>query len=224
MALLGVTGVGKTTALRLVNRVYDADEGQVLLDGVDVTEMPVATLRRAVGVVLQDVFLFRGTVRDNLAMAEGCSDEDLWAVLDRVGAADLVRRIGGLDAMLSERGGNISAGERQLLAFARVLVYDPAVLLLDEATSNVDSFSELKVQEAISTSMEGRTTIVVAHRLSTIQQVDRILVLSGGQVAEDGSHSDLMERGGLYRRFYDNYFAASDSQRALLRDSEGGIS
>ena len=221
VALLGVTGAGKTTALRLVNRVHDAECGRVLLDGVDVTKLPVATLRRAVGVVLQDVFLFRESVRDNLAMGEGATDEQLWRLLERVGAASLVRRLGGLDAMLSERGGNVSAGERQLLAFARVLAYDPTVLLLDEATSNVDSFSEAIIQEAISTSMQGRTTIVVAHRLSTIQQVDRILVLNQGQVAEQGSHADLMAQEGLYRRFYDNYFAASEVQRALLGDAAG---
>jgi ATP-binding cassette subfamily B protein len=216
VALLGVTGAGKTTALRLVNRVHDADSGRVLLDGVDVKQLPLASLRRAVGVVLQDVFLFMGSIRDNICMGEEASDEHLWAVLERVGAADLVRRLGGLEARLGERGSNISAGERQLLAFARVLAYDPAVLLLDEATSNVDSFSELKIQEAISTSMEGRTTIVVAHRLSTIQQVDRILVLSHGRVAEQGSHKQLMDRGGIYRRLYDNYFAASEAERRTL--------
>jgi ATP-binding cassette subfamily B protein len=176
-----------------------------------------------VGVVLQDVFLFMGTVRANLDMGEDATDEHLWALLERVGAAELVRRLGGLDALLAERGGNISAGERQLLAFARVLAYDPAVLLLDEATSNVDSFSELKIQDAITTSMEGRTTIVVAHRLSTIQQVDRILVLNQGKVAEEGSHSALMAHGGFYRRFFDNYFAASESQRALLSNSNGDL-
>jgi ATP-binding cassette, subfamily B, multidrug efflux pump len=221
VALLGVTGAGKTTALRLVNRVHDADSGRVLLDGVDVTQMPLSTLRRAVGVVPQEVFLFMGSVRDNLAIGADSSDEQLWDVLERVGAAALVRKMGGLDAMLGERAGNISAGERQLLAFARVLAYDPAVLLLDEATSNVDSFSEMKIQEAITTSMEGRTTIVVAHRLSTIQQVDRILVLSQGQVAEEGSHSELMERRGLYRRFFESYFAASEAQRAILSGSIG---
>ena len=221
VALLGVTGAGKTTALRLVNRVHDADRGRVLLDGVDVRKLPVATLRRAVGVVLQDVFLFRGTVRDNLAMGEDDSDKRLWALLERVGAAELIRRLGGLDALLAERGGNISAGERQLLAFARVLAYDPTVLLLDEATSNVDSFSELKIQDAIRTSMEGRTTIVVAHRLSTIQQVDRILVLNQGKVAEEGTHLELMAHGGFYRRFFDNYFAASEAQRAQLNNSRG---
>jgi len=221
VALLGVTGAGKTTALRLVNRVHDADSGRVLLDGADVKELPVAALRRAVGVVLQDVFLFMGSIRDNICMGEKLSDEHLWAVLERVGAGDLVRRLGGLDARLGERGSNISAGERQLLAFARVLAYDPAVLLLDEATSNVDSFSELKIQEAISTSMKGRTTIVVAHRLSTIQQVDRILVLSHGRVAEQGSHSELMDKGGLYRRLYDSYYAASEAERRVL--AAGGL-
>ncbi len=221
VALLGVTGAGKTTALRLVNRVYDPDAGKVMLDDTDVRDLPLARLRRAVGVVLQDVFLFRGTVRNNICMGEPIADDRLWTVLERVGAAELVRKIGGLDGQLGERGYNISAGERQLLSFARVLAYDPAVLLLDEATSNVDSFSEQKIQDAISTSMDGRTTIVVAHRLSTVQQVDRIVVLNKGEVAEQGSHLELLQRQGLYRRFYDNYFAVSRDE-SLVVPAGGG--
>jgi len=167
-------------------------------------------------VVLQDVFLFRGSVRDNICMGEPIADERLWDVLERVGAAALVRKLGGLDGKIGERGSNISAGERQLLSFVRVLAYDPAVLLLDEATSNVDSFSEQKIQDAISTSMQGRTTIVVAHRLSTVQQVDRIVVLNNGRIAEQGTHAALLEKQGLYRRFYDNYFAVRHDERAVI--------
>ncbi len=212
VALLGVTGSGKTTTLRLINRIYDPLQGRVLLDGVSLLDWDVRALRRAVGVVLQDVFLFMGSVRDNLTLGDvGIADEALWTALERVGGADIVRRLGGLDAVLKERGGNLSAGERQLLAFARVLVYDPRILLLDEATSNVDTFSEATLQEAVHTAMEGRTTLVVAHRLSTIQEVDRIAVMHQGRLAEIGTHAELLAADGIYRKLYETYFAAGDA-------------
>ena len=161
--------------------------------------------------MLQDVFLFKGNIRDNIALGDSeINDERINTALEQVGAAEIVRRLGGLDGVLEERGGNLSAGERQLLAFARVMAYDPAVLLLDEATSNVDSFAEARIQDAITRAMVGRTTLVVAHRLSTIQQVDRIAVLHQGQLAEIGAHSELLAGDGLYRRLYETYFAAGD--------------
>lgn len=212
IALLGVTGSGKTTTLRLINRIYDPLVGSVSLDGVPLNDWEPQALRRAVGVVLQDVFLFMGTVRDNLTLGDmDLDDAGLWAAIDRVGARGVVERLGGLDAELKERGGNLSAGERQLLAFARVLVYDPRILLLDEATSNVDTFSEEKLQEAVSAAMEGRTTLVVAHRLSTIQEVDRIAVMNRGQLAEIGTHAELLAADGIYRKLYETYFAAGDA-------------
>jgi len=210
VALLGVTGAGKSTALRLINRTYDVGSGVVRLDGVDVREAHPAELRGAIGVVLQDVMLFKGSIRENLTLGvPGVDDAVLWTALERVGARAVVARLGGLDAELTERGRNLSAGERQLVAFARVLVYDPRVLVLDEATSNVDTFAEERIQHAVAEAMEGRTSIVVAHRLSTIQQVDRIVVLKGGRVAEEGTHAELMELGGLYRRLYENYYSGS---------------
>lgn len=212
VALLGVTGAGKSTALRLINRTYDVDAGSVSLDGVDVRRLHPRELREAIGVVLQQVVLFMGSVRSNLTLGDtGVADEVLWTAVDRVGARAIVERLGGLDAALAEGGRNLSAGERQLLAFARVLVYDPRVLVLDEATSNVDTFSEERIQHAVAEAMEGRTAIVVAHRLSTIQQVDRIVVLKGGRVAEQGSHAELMEADGLYRKLYENYYSASSA-------------
>ena len=212
IALLGVTGAGKSTALRLINRTYDAREGHVRVDGHDVTDWSIGSLRRSVGVVLQDVFLFAGTVRDNIGLeSPDASDELIWRALEQVGARRLVERLGGLDASIGERGDRLSAGERQLLAFARVLVYDPAVLLLDEATSNVDTFSEERIQAAIESAMVGRTTVVVAHRLSTIQKVDRIAVLRGGQLAEIGSHSELLAVDGIYRKLYETYFAGKSA-------------
>lgn len=210
VALLGVTGAGKTTALRLIGRTYDPTRGRLVLDGVPLTDWSVETLRRAVGVVLQDVFLFSGSVRANVTLDDpGISDERVWRALAQVGADGIAKRLGGLDAELRERGSNLSAGERQLLAFARVMAYDPAVLLLDEATSNVDSFAEQRIQDAIATAMAGRTTLVVAHRLSTIQQVDRIAVLHKGRLAEIGTHAELLAAGGIYRKLYETYFAAT---------------
>ncbi len=209
VALLGVTGAGKSTVLRLINRTYDVVSGAVLLDGVDVRRVAPTALRQAIGVVLQEVVLFMGSVRSNLTLgAQSVDDETLWTALERVGAREVVERLGGLDAELNEGGRNLSAGERQLLAFARVLVYDPRVLVLDEATSNVDTFSEEVIQRAVSEAMEGRTSVVVAHRLSTIQQVDRIVVLKSGRVAEQGTHAGLMEADGLYRKLYENYYSA----------------
>jgi ATP-binding cassette subfamily B protein len=208
LALLGVTGAGKSTALRLINRRYDVDSGSLCVDGINVLDWPVDALRRRVGVVLQDVFLFCGSVRENVALGDTeISDEALWAALHQVGVDKVVERLGGLDATIGERGIRLSAGERQLLAFARVLVYDPAILLLDEATSNVDTFAEERIQRAIETTMEGRTTVVVAHRLSTIQQVDRVAVLRDGELAELGTHRELLEQGGIYKKLYDTYFA-----------------
>jgi ATP-binding cassette subfamily B protein len=216
VALVGATGAGKSTLLRLLDRAWDVDSGAVRLDGVDVRDWALPALRRSVGMVLQDVFLFEGSVRDNISLGDPrIDDAAVRRAVIQVGAEELVTRLGGLEGRLAERGGNVSAGERQLLAFARVLAYEPAVLLLDEATSNVDTFSEERIQSAIATAMSGRTTLVVAHRLSTIQQVDRIAVLHRGKVAEIGSHSDLMAKdGGLYRRLYESYYAAGPGAAA----------
>ncbi|MEE2828354.1 MAG: ABC transporter ATP-binding protein [Myxococcota bacterium] len=211
IALLGVTGAGKTTALRLVNRTYDSLGGEVSIDGVDVRDWSLETLRRSVGVVLQEVFLFTGTVRENVGLGDPrIDDERILAALAAVDASEFVDRLGGLDGRISEGGSSLSAGERQLLAFARVMAYNPSILLLDEASSNVDTFAEERIQAAIQTAMHRRTTVVVAHRLSTIQQVDRIAVLHQGQVAELGSHAELFAINGVYRKFYDTYFAVAE--------------
>ncbi len=212
VALVGVTGAGKSTLLRLLNRTYDADDGTVSIDGHDVLEWSPARLRSSVGMVLQDVFLFRGTIRDNLALGDSnLSDEQLAEALQLVGAESILARLGGLDGVLGERGGNLSAGERQLIAFARVMAHEPSVLVLDEATSNVDTFSEERIQQAIAVALKGRTALVVAHRLSTIQEVDRIAVLHRGRLAEIGTHDELLKEDGLYRRLHEQYFAGADA-------------
>jgi ABC-type multidrug transport system fused ATPase/permease subunit len=206
LAIVGATGEGKSTCARLLNRFYDVGRGRVLVDGVDVREWDLERLRRRVGLIFQDTVLFTGTVEANLRLgADGqVSAADLERAVTVANASKLVAALpGGLSATLIERGGNLSHGERQLLAIARAVVYNPAVLVLDEATSSVDPESELFIRQALARLSEGRTTITIAHRLSTVQEADRILVLHRGRVAEEGRHAELLRQGGLYARLWE---------------------
>jgi ABC-type multidrug transport system fused ATPase/permease subunit len=209
VALVGPTGEGKTTIARLLNRSYDASRGLVRVDGVGVREWDLATLRRRVGLIPQDVFLFTGTVEANLRLgADGVVSPE---VLDRAvtmanSRAFIESLPDGYHHELRERGANLSQGQRQLLAIARALAYDPAVLVLDEATSSVDPESEALIQDAMGHLLQGRTSLVIAHRLSTIRMADRILVLHHGQIREEGSHADLLRQGGLYARLHELQF------------------
>lgn len=205
LAVVGPTGAGKTSILSLISRFYDVQGGAVRIDGVDVRDYAQRSLRRHIAVVLQDVFLFRGTVLDNIRLFdERITREQVERALETVHADRVVARLpGGLDHPVQERGVNFSVGERQLLAFARALVHDPAILVLDEATSSIDTETERLIQDALERLREGRTTIVVAHRLSTIRKADHILVLHHGRVAESGDHRTLLAHGGLYRRLYE---------------------
>jgi ATP-binding cassette subfamily B protein len=209
LALVGPTGEGKTTIMRLLVRAYDVGRGQVLVDGVDVRDWPLAALRRHVGLIPQEVFLFSGTVRENLALgADGrVPDAVIERALAEAGALALVRELpGGLDAPLRERGANLSHGQRQLLAIARALIYNPPVLALDEATSSVDVESERAIRAALGRLLRGRASLAIAHRLSTIQGADRILVLHRGRVREAGRHAELVARRGIYARLYELEF------------------
>jgi len=209
VALVGATGEGKTTIARLLGRSYDVSQGQVLLDGIDVREWDLVTLRRRVGLIPQDVFLFTGTVEANVRLgADGVvPPEVLERAMAMANAKSFVESLpNGSRQELRERGANLSQGQRQLLAIARALVYNPAVLVLDEATSSVDPESEALIQEAMGRLLAGRTSLIIAHRLSTIRLADRILVLHKGQVREEGSHADLLRRGGLYARLYELQF------------------
>jgi ATP-binding cassette, subfamily B, multidrug efflux pump len=205
VAIVGATGEGKTTCARLLNRAYDVQRGRVLVDGVDVREWDLTSLRRRVGIIFQDSVLFAGTIEENLRLsADGAvSPADLSRALDTARAGFVAGLPKGLRELLGERGANISHGQRQLLAIARALVYNPAVLVLDEAMSSVDPESEALIRQAMAGLLAGRTSITIAHRLSTVHAADRILVLHHGRIHEEGTHADLVRRGGLYARLYE---------------------
>jgi ATP-binding cassette subfamily B protein len=199
VAIVGPTGSGKTTVIRLLCRLYEPQQGTIRLDGVDIRELPIATLRRRLGVVLQDTFLFSGNVAENLRLDAAISDEDLERLCSDLGLGPLLARLGdGLASELRERGGNLSSGERQLLAVARVAIRDPSVLVMDEATAFMDPTTEATLQRDLDTLLSGRTAIVIAHRLATVEAADRILVLRRGRLIEEGNHRELRAVGGLY--------------------------
>jgi ATP-binding cassette, subfamily B, multidrug efflux pump len=203
LALVGQTGAGKTTIVNLLLGFYEPQRGEILVNGVDAREIPLDELRALIGYVQQDIFLFAGDVAGNIRLSSSLTDEEVRDAARRVGADRLIRRLpAGYQQMLGERGASISVGERQLLSFARAVAADPAVLVLDEATSSVDSEIEGEIQRALAELMRGRTTIAIAHRLSTVRSADEILVLHHGQVRERGTHRELIAGDGLYERMY----------------------
>ncbi len=204
LAFVGHTGAGKTTIMNLLLRFYDVQRGHVRVDGVDVREWDPRALRRRMSLVLQDVFLFRGTVAENVRLGtEGIGDDDVAEAARNVNAHRFVERLEeGYGAEVGERGASLSTGQKQLLSFARALAHEPDILILDEATSNVDTETESLIQDALTRLMKGRTSLIVAHRLSTVRGVDRIVVLHKGQVRETGTHAELLKLGGLYSKLY----------------------
>ena len=209
VALVGPTGAGKSTIVSLIASFYDIDKGYILIDGHDLRDISVAGYRRQLGLVLQDPFLFSGTVHDNIRYGKlEASEEAIIAAATTVGAHDFIMRLEkGYDTELQERGQNLSTGQRQLISFARALLADPAILLLDEATASVDSYSERVLQQGLQNLLKGRTTVVIAHRLSTIRDADLILVIDNGRLVAQGRHQELLRRGGLYARLYEMAYA-----------------
>jgi ATP-binding cassette subfamily B protein len=208
VAIVGPTGAGKTTLVNLVMRFYDVDSGRITLDGVDISEMPRADLRGQIGMVLQDTWLFGGTIRDNIAYGRPEATEE--EIRDAARATFVDRFVhslpDGYDTVIDEEGGNISAGERQLVTIARAFLADPALLILDEATSSVDTRTELLLQHAMAALRSDRTSFVIAHRLSTIRDADLILVMESGRIVQQGTHDALLGSGGAYADLYYSQF------------------
>jgi len=204
IALVGATGAGKSSVINLLNRFYEINRGSILVDGVNIKEFDLAVLRRNIGVVLEDVFLFSDTIRNNITLGSpDVTDERIWQAAELVDAKKFIERLPGqLDFNVMERGATLSLGQRQLLSFIRAMVYDPKILVLDEATSSIDSETEQLVQNAMTKMMAGRTSIVIAHRLSTIQHANKIIVLDKGEIKEMGNHNELLEKNGFYTQLY----------------------
>ena len=204
VAFVGATGAGKSSILNLIGRYYDVQRGEILIDGVNVRDMTRDQIRSAIGQVQQDVFLFTGDIKSNIRLrSETITEEDVVQAARRVNAGRFIEKLpAGYDERVTERGSTFSAGQRQLISFARTLAFDPAILILDEATANIDTETEQWIQEALETLMAGRTTIMVAHRLSTIQHADKIIVMHKGRIRESGTHQELLDQDGIYRKLY----------------------
>ncbi len=216
VAFVGATGAGKTSIVNLLSRFYDYQKGSIHIGTTELRAIELNTLRKNIAIVLQDVFLFSDSVHNNITLGnEEISREQVIAAAKAVGAHDFIQKLpGGYDFVVGERGGILSVGQRQLLAFIRAYVYNPHILILDEATSSVDSESEALIQKATQELTKGRTSIVIAHRLSTIQAADRIIVLEKGEVMESGSHAELLQLNGYYKRLFDMQFSKNEQSRA----------
>ena len=214
MAFVGATGAGKSSILNLIGRYFDIQKGEILIDGVNIKDIDTDVLRGAIGQVQQDVFLFTGDIKSNISLRnENITLDEIKAAAKYVNADSFISKMpGGYDEPVTERGSTLSAGQRQLISFARTLAYKPSILVLDEATANIDTETESLITEAMEKLMTGRTTIMVAHRLSTIQHADKIMVMDKGRIVESGNHQELLAKNGVYRKLYDLQLAAEVTQ------------
>ena len=204
VAFVGATGAGKTSILSLIGRYYDIQKGQILVDGHDIKDLSIKQLRKAIGMVLQDVFVFNGTIYDNITLLDDISKEKVIESAKFTNADHFIEKLPNkYEEVMSERGSTLSMGQRQLLSFARTLAHDPKILVMDEATANIDSETELLIQDALEKMMTNKTTIMVAHRLSTIQHADKIIVMHKGRIVEMGNHQELLALNGMYKKLYD---------------------
>jgi ABC-type multidrug transport system fused ATPase/permease subunit len=219
VAFVGPTGVGKTTMINLLYRFYDPVEGSILVDGKDLKTIKIESLRTQMGIVLQDPFLFSGTIMDNIRYSRpNASDEEVIAVSKAIGAHDFIERLPeGYQTDVKERGGRLSVGQRQLVSLARALLANPRILIMDEATSSIDAYTELLIQKAMDKILEGRTAIVIAHRLSTVRNANKIVVIENGRIAETGTHAELLKKGGLYKKLYEMQFKVEPEKPAHKR-------
>jgi ATP-binding cassette, subfamily B, bacterial len=217
-ALVGPSGAGKSTIIALISRLYDPDEGRLLLDGLDLRDLTLASVAGGVGVVSQDTFLFHATIRDNLLYAKAdASEQEMVAAARAAQIHDFIAGLPeGYDTVVGERGYRLSGGEKQRVAIARAILKDPKILLLDEATSALDTRSERLIQQAIAGLVRGRTAIVIAHRLSTVLSADQILVVDAGRIVERGRHDELIAKGGLYARLYREQFSGQPPLAEVL--------
>ena len=219
VAFVGATGAGKSSILNLIGRYYDIQRGTITVDGVNIKEMDTDELRRAIGQVQQDVFIFTGDIKSNIALKnDKITDEEIKSAATYVNADTFIEQLEHTyEEQVTERGSTLSAGQRQLLSFARTLAYDPSILVMDEATANIDTETEQLIQEALERLMKGRTTIMVAHRLSTIQHADNIIVMHKGEIRERGTHQELLQQGGIYKKLYELQLqSAKESGRVQL--------
>ena len=215
VAIVGPTGCGKTTLINLLMRFYDVNSGAIRIGGTDIRDMKRETLRSTFGMVLQDTWLRSGTIRDNIRMGrEDATDEEIIRAAKEAHAHSFIRRLPeGYDTMITENGGNLSQGQKQLLCIARVMLALPPMLILDEATSSIDTRTEIRIQKAFNTLMKGRTSFIVAHRLSTIRNADVILVMRDGNIVEQGTHKELLAQNGFYAEIYNSQFVNTSSEQ-----------
>ena len=202
---MGSTGSGKTSIINLINRFYDFQKGTILVDGNDIKDYNLSSLRNNLGMVSQDVFLFSDSIYNNITLFnDSIKEDEVWNAIKKVGAEKFINKLpNGLQFDVKERGISLSVGQRQLISCIRIMLYDPKIILLDEATSSIDSESETMIQKAISEILKNRTSIVVAHRLSTIKEVDKIVVIDSGEIKEIGNHKDLIQSNGFYNKLYE---------------------